>query len=67
VRVASGPDEARLCRYCQTVRAWLARSEGVTRVNQWLKLRNREAGLKPGGYGTGMQRVAIRFGGRPTP
>lgn len=26
-------------RYCQTVRVRLARSEGVTRVNQWLKLR----------------------------
>lgn len=51
--VASGPDNGEACWDCQTVRAHLARSEGVTRVNQWLKPRNREAVLKSGGYGPG--------------
>jgi hypothetical protein len=44
VRVASGPDMSRSCRYCQTVRACAARSEGATGVNQWLTPRNSEAG-----------------------
>ena len=35
-RVGSSPDNAGTDRYCQTVRVRLARSEGVTRVNQWL-------------------------------
>ena len=43
-RVASGPDERGVCWDCQTVRVRVARPEGVTEVNQWLKLRNREAG-----------------------
>jgi hypothetical protein len=28
-RVGSSPDNDGTCRYCQTVRAWLARREGV--------------------------------------
>lgn len=51
MRVASGPDNGETCRNCQTVRACLARSEGVTKVNWWLKPCNREAALKSGGYG----------------
>jgi hypothetical protein len=62
VRVASGPDEGESRWYCQTVRARSARPEGVTRVNQCLTLRNSEAGLKSGGYGAGVQCVAIRLG-----
>lgn len=62
MRVASGPDEDGSFRYCQTVRACSARSEGVTTVNQWLTLRNREAGLQSGGYGTGMQCTTIASG-----
>ena len=33
-RVGSSPDNDRTDRHCQTVRAWLARQRGVTRVNQ---------------------------------
>ena len=44
VRVASGPDERGVCWHCQTVRVRVARSEGATRVNQCLTLRNSEAG-----------------------
>lgn len=42
--MASGPDEGGTCRDCQTVRACPAKPDGVTRVNQWLTLRNSEAG-----------------------
>jgi len=31
-------------------------------VNQCSTLRNSEAGLQPGGYGVGVQRVTIRLG-----
>ena len=41
---ASGPDGSGTYRNCQTVRAREARPEGVTEVNQWLKLRNSEPG-----------------------
>jgi hypothetical protein len=47
-RVASSPDNAGTCWYCQTVRVRLARPGCVTRVNQWLKPRN-GCRLKPGG------------------
>lgn len=43
-RVASSPDNDRSCWYCQTVRAWLARWECVTQVNQWLNPRKRGTG-----------------------
>jgi hypothetical protein len=42
--VASGPDRGGTCWYCQTVRVRQARSEGVTRVIQWLTPRKCEAG-----------------------
>jgi hypothetical protein len=44
VRVASGPDNGGTCRDYRTVRVRLARSEGVARANQWLKLRKQLAG-----------------------
>jgi hypothetical protein len=44
VRAASGPDGSGTCRNYQTVRVREARPEGVTEVNQWLKLRNSEPG-----------------------
>jgi hypothetical protein len=43
-RVASGPDNGGTCRDYRTVRVRLARSEGVARANQWLKLRKQRAG-----------------------
>ena len=43
-RVASSPDNGGTCRDYRTVRARLARSEGVARANQWLKLRKQRAG-----------------------
>ena len=43
-KVASGPDDSGTCQHCQMVWVRLTRPEGVTEVNQWLKLRNREAG-----------------------
>jgi hypothetical protein len=42
--VASGPDNGGTCRDYRTVRVRLARSEGVARANQWLKLRKQLAG-----------------------
>ena len=44
MRVASGPDNGGTCRDYRTVRVRLARSEGVARANQWLKLRKQLAG-----------------------
>ena len=44
MRVASGPDNGGTCRDYRTVRVRLARSEGVARANQWLKLRKHLAG-----------------------
>jgi transposase-like protein len=38
------PREGEPCRYCQTVRACRARSEGAAQANQCQTLRNREAG-----------------------
>ena len=38
------PREGEPCRYCQTVRARRARSEGAAQANQCQTLRNREAG-----------------------
>jgi hypothetical protein len=43
-RVGSSPVNGGTCRYYQTARVRLARSEGVTRVNQWLTLRKICAG-----------------------
>ena len=40
----SGPDNAGTAWYCQTGRVRQARSEGGTRVNQWLKPRKRSTG-----------------------
>ncbi len=57
--VASGPDEGGTCRYCQTVRVRPARTEGVTRVNQWLTLRNSEAGSNLVDMGRCAVRVAL--------
>jgi len=37
----SSPDNGGTCWQYQTARARLARSDGVTKVNQWLKLRKR--------------------------
>ena len=50
-RVGSSPDNGGTCRHDQTMRVRLARSEGVMRVNQWLKSRKATCRLKPGGYG----------------
>ncbi len=44
MRVGSSPDKAGTVQYCQMVRARRTRREGVTRVNQWLNLRNRGTG-----------------------
>jgi hypothetical protein len=43
-RAGSSPVNGGTCRDYQTVRVCLARSEGVTRVNQWLTLRKLCAG-----------------------
>jgi hypothetical protein len=43
-RAASSPDNDETYRYCQTVRARLARWECVTQVNQWLNPRKRGTG-----------------------
>lgn len=44
VRVGSSPDKAGTAQYCQMGRVRRTRREGVTRVNQWLNLRNRGTG-----------------------
>ena len=44
MRVASGPDNGGTYWDYRTVRVRLARSEGVARANQWLKLRKQLAG-----------------------
>ena len=43
-RVGSSPDRAGTVQYCQMGRVRRTRREGVTRVNQWLNLRNRGTG-----------------------
>jgi hypothetical protein len=50
-RAESSPDNGGTYRNYQTVRVRLARPEGVTRVNQWLKPRNLRTGSKSGGSG----------------
>lgn len=42
--VGSSPDKAGTVQYCQMGRVRRTKREGVTRVNQWLKLRNRGTG-----------------------
>ena len=44
MRVESSPDNGTTRWYCQTAWVCLARSEGVTQVNQYMKLRNHSAG-----------------------
>ncbi len=61
--VASGPDVGGACWYCQTVRARRARSEGVTRVNQWSKLRKCEAGSNLADLGRSAARDSSLCGG----
>jgi hypothetical protein len=56
VRVGSSPDKAGAGQYCQMVRARRTRREGVTRVNQWLNLRNRGSGSNLADVG----RAAVR-------
>ena len=53
-------------RYCQTGRVRLARSEGVTRVNQWLKPRNGASGSNLADMGRDAVRDLI-LGGGSTP
>jgi hypothetical protein len=53
-------------RYCQTARVRLARSEGVTRVNQWLKPRNGASGSNLVDTGRDAVRDLI-LGGGSTP
>ena len=43
-RAASSPDNDGTGRYCQTIRARLARQTGVTTVNQWLNPLKRGTG-----------------------
>ena len=50
-------------RYCQTARVRLARSEGVTRVNQWLKPRNGASGSNLADMGRDAVRDLFRGGG----
>ena len=65
--VASGPDRGGTCWYCQTAWARSARSEGVTEVIQWLKLRNREAGSNLADLGRSAARESSSSGGGSTP
>ena len=44
VRVGSSPDKAGTAQYCQMGWVRRTRREGVTRVNQWMNLRNRGTG-----------------------
>ena len=44
MRVGSSPDKAGTAQYCQMGWVRRTRREGVTRVNQWLNLRNRGTG-----------------------
>ena len=44
MRVGSSPDKAGTVQYCQMGRVRRTRREGVTRVNQWMNLRNRGTG-----------------------
>jgi hypothetical protein len=62
--VASGPDNGGTCRDYRTARACLARSEGVARANQWLKLRKNRAGSNLVDMGRCAARDAFVFGRR---
>jgi hypothetical protein len=44
VTAGSSPDNGGTCRHDQTMRVRLARSEGVTQVNQWWKSRKARTG-----------------------
>ena len=43
-RAGSSPDKAGTGQHCQMVRVRRTKQKGVTRVNQWLNLRNRGTG-----------------------
>ncbi len=60
-RAESSPDNDGTTRYCQTGRARQARSEGVTRVNQRLKSRNRCAGSNLADLGRCATRRSVIF------
>jgi len=61
--VASGPDRGGTRWDCQTVRVRPARSEGVTRVIQWWKLRKCEAGSNLVDVGRSAAHGSPRVGG----
>jgi len=64
----SSLDNVGTSRYCQTARVRLARSEGVTRVNQWLKPRNGASGSNLADMGRDAVRDLIRgCGSTPEP
>ena len=65
MRVGSSPDKAGAGQYCQMVWARRTRREGVTRVNQWLNLRNRGSGSNLADVGRGAVR-AERMNGKAT-
>ena len=67
MRVASGPDNGGTCRDYRTVRVRLARSEGVARANQWLKLRKHFAGSNLVDTGQCAVRGVPSAGGGSTP
>ena len=56
MRVGSSPDKAGTIQYCQMGRVRRTRREGVTKVNQWLNLRNRGSGSNLADVG----RAAVR-------
>ena len=62
--MASGPDNGGTCRDYRTARACLARSEGVARANQWLKLRKQRAGSNLVDTGRYAARGPFAFGRR---
>ena len=62
-RAASSPDNDETDRYCQTVRARLARQTGVTKVNQWLKSLKRGTGSNLVDVGRVTARAELTQGG----
>ena len=62
-RAGSSLDNVGTGRYCQTTWVRLARSEGVTRVNQWWKLRNGASGSNLADTGRDAVRDLLRGGG----